>query len=950
MIFKKWFSKNKQNVKNIISFDFDENSLYVTIDMDNIEKDIKDFLDITFIEFEDIIEKIGNNRYKLKHENIYLLQNEYLELFKIPIIFDGNMNIHLKGLINQGNANFLISFFKNEYELFPYKIVGSILKISNEECYLLPQNMYEIFKKYQQLNKNSEYDMYSFVGEIQDFKGDKISFRGLPDNDIIKSVSNITINIKETDNNDLLVMPTFDDLPIDKSIQYEQVLSNANGSLLIPNVEKNSNSITRYLLDNKDIKVANVINKTKIIKREEILKFMSNPTSFFNSEDDIVKSELEKIFDYGYRIIGIGKPYIGYFGSIKIDTPLSEVLKKDPNFSSLIDKEYIKEFIETNNDNLCTIIEQIEEAKNSMQDKLCINDTTIHDFEYDSYIEMSKKQILRNSNNNLESNSKEVLQIASNDESELIIKSSFRKPLHKISVNDSSHKNFYNDFEFTPKKHQIEALNWFIDLYKNDFKGCLLADDMGLGKTFQVITFLNYLIKNKKNSKILIVAPTILIDNWNNEFVNSLKQVLMENYKIKIIRGNNKALDNLELIIKGTKTKENAFSNIDTLNFVKDYNIYITTYKTLQRYQFAWAYMAEDANIGIECIVYDEAQNIKNPNALQTQAAKAISSLTNFNILLSGTPIENELRDIWCLFDVFDPLFFGSWKKFRQDFINNNNNIEERLRLKISNYMLRRLKTQVLDSLPKKYEPKIDKKEITHYPARVVNFTDEQKNKYFEIVNSSDTSLSKLHKLRVFSLHPLLLEAKTSTIEYFLKNDILNEFSKTKELVKILNDIKIKEEKVIIFVISKSMQLLLQISLTKYFGITIHVVNGDNNRANALKERLDNFRNTIGFNVIILSTLAAGVGLTLNEANHVIHYERHWNPAKEDQASDRVYRIGQNKDVYVHHIITKLNEEKSSFDQGLNQLIMQKKLLSDGALIPTHGITNDEIEDILFRG
>lgn len=946
MIFKKWFSKNNQNVKNIISFNFDENSLYVTIDMDNIEKDIKNFLDIIFIEFEDIIEKIENNRYKLKHENIYLLQNEYLELFKIPIVFDGNMNIHLKGLINQGNANFLIAFFKNGQELFPYQIIGSILKISTEECYLLPEKMYKIFMKYQKLNKNSEYDMYSFVEKIQTLQDDKISFRGLPDNDFIKSVSNIAINLKETDNNDLLVIPTFDDLPIDKSIQYEKVLNNANSSLLITNVEKNSNSIRRYLLDNKDIKVANVINNTKIIKREEIPKFMSNPTSFFNSEDDTVKLELEKIFDYGYRIIGIGKPYIGYFGSVKIDTPLSEVLKKDPNFSSLIDKEYIKEFIEINNNNLCRIVEQIEEAKNNIQYELCINDTTIHDFEYDSYIAMCKKQISRNSNNNLETNSKEVLQIASNDESELIIESSFIKPLNKISVNDSSHKNFYNDFEFIPKKHQVEALNWFIDLYKNGFKGCLLADDMGLGKTFQVITFLNYLIKNKKNSKILIVAPTILIDNWNNEFVNSLKQVIMENYKIKIIRGNNKALDNLELIIKGTKNKENAFSNIDTLNFVKDYNIYITTYKTLQRYQFAWAYMAEDVNIGIECIVYDEAQNIKNPNALQTQAAKAISSLANFNILLSGTPIENELRDIWCLFDVFDPLFFGSWKKFRQEF-NNNNNIEARLRLKISNYMLRRLKTQVLDSLPKKYEPKIDDKGTTHYPPRVVSFTDEQKNKYFEIVNSSDASLSKLRKLRVFSLHPLLLDAKTSTIEYFLKNDVLNEFSKTKELVKILDYIKTKEEKVIIFVISKSMQLLLQTSLTKYYGITIHVVNGDNNRANVLKERLDNFRNTIGFNVIILSTLAAGVGLTLNEANHVIHYERHWNPAKEDQASDRVYRIGQNKDVYIHHIITKLNEEKSSFDQGLNQLIMQKKSLSNGALIPTCRITDDEIVDIL---
>lgn len=112
---------------------------------------------------------------------------------------------------------------------------------------------------------------------------------------------------------------------------------------------------------------------------------------------------------------------------------------------------------------------------------------------------------------------------------------------------------------------------------------------------------------------------------------------------------------------------------------------------------------------------------------------------------------------------------------------------------------------------------------------------------------------------------------------------------------------------------------------------------------------LDDFRRKEGFNIIILSTLAAGVGLTLNEANHVIHYERHWNPSKEDQASDRVYRIGQTKNVYIYHLISKFDNDKSSFDEGLNKLIMNKKSLSEDTLIPTNGVTEKELTEILFE-
>ncbi|MBP6714418.1 MAG: DEAD/DEAH box helicase family protein [Aliarcobacter sp.] len=947
----KLLSKFKKEIKDSIQFNYDDNYIYIQIDFENLNIDIKNFIEMSLFDLEDIIQR-ENNVFKIEHKNIYNLENEYLELFKLPKLFNGHMEVKLIGLINQGNARFQIKLF-NEKKIFPYQIFGSILKVSDFEQYLLPQNMYDIFNKYVHLDKNSEYSMYSFIETLQEDISNKVKFDSLGNKDFIKSVKKISIDIKEDENNDLLLTPKLDDLSTEYSNLYEKNIENSTKSLLITNVDKETNSVYRYLLNEQDIEVVKTINKTKKISKNDVPKFISNPTSFFEYSNEEIEERIKEVFDFGYRIVGIGEPYIGYFGSIKIDTPLSEVLKKDPDFINIVDKEYIQEFIEENENDLIAVVEQIKNAKLNLQNKIKINNTEINEYEYDTFINICENHLnnnTKNKENNLkEPNSKEVLQIATNDESDIDVDDSNKKRLDDVLISNNNAKNLYYDFEFKPKEHQIIALNWLIDLYKNNFKGCLLADDMGLGKTFQVITFINYIIKNKKDSKILIVAPTILIDNWNNEFENALKQEAKQNYNIKIIRGSNKVLDNLELITKGKKSKNEVLKDIETLNFISDNNIYITTYKTLQKYQFAWAFMAEDSKIGIECMVYDEAQNIKNPNALQTQAAKAISSLCNFNILLSGTPIENELRDIWCLFDVFDPSFFGSWKNFRKEFVNNTENIESRLRQKISNYMLRRLKSDVLDTLPKKFEPKIDEQNSLHYPPKYLLFNEEQKKTYFNIVNSNEPSLSKLRKLRLLSLHPDLINPETSNIEYFLKNDILNKYSKTQELIKILDEIKQKNEKSIIFAISKNMQILLKSTLSKKYGLNVHVINGDNNKSTSLKNMLDDFRRKEGFNIIILSTLAAGVGLTLNEANHVIHYERHWNPSKEDQASDRVYRIGQTKNVYIYHLISKFDNDKSSFDEGLNKLIMNKKSLSEDTLIPTNGVTEKELTEILFE-
>ena len=693
----------------------------------------------------------------------------------------------------------------------------------------------------------------------------------------------------------------------------------------------------------------------RYLSKEKAGLFFANPMSHFEDLDidENTKEELENVvLAKGYRIIGIGKPYNGYFGSVKIDTPLSKVLKADPSFVFAIDKDEANEFIEENKNILLEVRYKLETAIKDEVDSIVIADRNFLNYELDTYLTMVNQHIKKQASEagySTTKDDKDVLVIDPNDSDNIEFKKQNNKELENISICDTNEYSNYLNFDFKPYKHQVIALNWLIDLYSNNYSGCLLADDMGLGKTFEVISFIDYLLRKNSKAKILIVAPTVLINNWENEFKNSLKTI--DRYGIKIIRGKNTALDKLGSITTGARVKSEVLNDLDVVNFLQDYNIYITTYKTLQKYQFAWV---TDA-VNLDCIVYDEAQNIKNPNTLQTQAAKAVSSNEKiFNILMSGTPIENELRDLWCLFDLFDPSFFGSWKNFRKMYVSKTNeNLESLLRAKISNYMLRRMKNDILDGLPTKYEPKLDTKHLSHYPAHTTVLIKEEMLNYIEIVNSSKQALSKLRDLRLYSLHPILLQKdKLLNIDKLVNQDILNQFSKTKKLLSLLEEIKNKDEKVIIFIISKSMQLLLQYTLRTPLELNeISVINGENNKSNTMHIKLDNFKKKNGFNVIILSPLAAGVGLTINEANHVIHLERHWNPAKEDQASDRVYRIGQNKDVYIHHIISTLPKEidKKSFDEGLNQLIMNKKTLSNDTLIPTSAISEKDLVSSIFE-
>ncbi|MBE1426515.1 SNF2 family DNA or RNA helicase [Desulfomicrobium macestii] len=356
-------------------------------------------------------------------------------------------------------------------------------------------------------------------------------------------------------------------------------------------------------------------------------------------------------------------------------------------------------------------------------------------------------------------------------------------------------------------------------------------------------------------------------------------------------------------------------------------------------------------------VAFDEAQNIKNPNTLQTRAAKALKA--DFKLLATGTPVENSLTDFWCLMDTAQPGLLGTWATFRDSYITPINQASEdeqdqvrleigkKLRDDVGPFMLRRLKSEELDGLPVKRiftGVMIENKDGWQFdPLLSSTMQGKQLSSYDNILKdfyvlkesgqAGSKALTALAQLRAISLHPALMNGDGNPVQN------PHESAKITCVFNTIQAIKNRNEKVIIFAITKKLQSMLKIWIQKQFGIDAGIINGDtkavssSSGAETRKGLIEKFEAKEGFNVIIMSPVAAGVGLTVVGANNVIHLERHWNPAKEAQATDRVYRIGATRDVNIY-IPALHHPEHISFDVLLNKLLMNKIAVSDAVVTP----------------
>ena len=452
-------------------------------------------------------------------------------------------------------------------------------------------------------------------------------------------------------------------------------------------------------------------------------------------------------------------------------------------------------------------------------------------------------------------------------------------------------------FKACLRDYQKKGLNWLHYLHQLNFGACL-ADDMGLGKTVQLLAFLNAIHQKKQEKASLLILPASLITNWINEIQQFYPKL---NY---FVAHPGFHPQNIQL--------EHTAEQLD------QYDLVITTYALSYRYQWIQSYY-------FRYIILDEAQAIKNPNTKQSKGIKQLKS-TN-RIIMTGTPIENRLSDLWSLFDFLNPGLLGNKKEFT-DFtkgLKNNNKGYSRLRRIIQPYILRRLKTDksIISDLPDKVEMKsfadLSKKQIVLYEKVIAEMK--------QVIEKSDgiqrkgLILSALIKFKQICNHP----------DQYLGVDTYDEKHSGKflRLRDICETISEKRERVLVFTQFKEITSHLANFLKNIFnkdGVIIHGSVSVKKR----KEQIDRFQSDNYVPFMVLSLKAGGVGLNLTKANHVIHFDRWWNPAIENQATDRAFRIGQNKIVIVHKFIT-----RGSIEEKIDQMIEEKKQLSNDIIAST---------------
>ena len=482
--------------------------------------------------------------------------------------------------------------------------------------------------------------------------------------------------------------------------------------------------------------------------------------------------------------------------------------------------------------------------------------------------------------------------------------------------------------------HQLEGLAWLQHLHQSaesfDVRGALLADDMGLGKTFQILAFMAGLVEqNPEISPMLVVAPVSLLENWKAEADKFIRPGLLH-----LLTAYGESLAALRVprdSIDARLKTEDGLVRFLKPGWVGQAKLVLTTYETLRDLEFSFS--KERWSV----MVCDEAQRIKNPAALVTQVAK--KQKPDFRIACTGTPVENTLNDLWCLFDFIQPGLLGAFNDFGDRYrkpIEARNDEErtriEELRTLIAPQILRRTKAEVAKDLPQK----IEVKECKRLPLSIV-----QRNLYAKAISDFKqrgnpgaatpfkNHLGLLHYLRLICTDPRRHGMTVFTPEPI--GDYRAKSPKLDWLLKQLGKIKAAEEKAIVFCEFRNIQRLLQYYIEEALSVRADIINGDTSAsstsADSRQKRIAAFQQKPGFGVIILSPVAVGFGVNIQAANHVIHYTRTWNPAKEDQATDRAYRIGQTKDVYVYFPVVTAGDFLT-FDVKLDQLLEKKKVLA----------------------
>jgi SNF2 family DNA or RNA helicase len=469
-------------------------------------------------------------------------------------------------------------------------------------------------------------------------------------------------------------------------------------------------------------------------------------------------------------------------------------------------------------------------------------------------------------------------------------------------------------FQGTLRPYQVRGYSWLAFLRRWGLGACL-ADDMGLGKTIQTLALIQREREVGEKRPVLLICPTSVVGNWKKE-----AERFTPDLRVLIHHG-------------GQRTRGDAFSKK-----VQPYGLVLSSYALLHRDRELLSKM-EWAGV-----VLDEAQNIKNPETKQAQAARALKA--GYRLALTGTPVENHVGDLWSILEFLNPGFLGSQAEFRRRYfvpIQAHRDVEVAGQLKrlSGRFILRRLKTDknVIADLPDKLEMKV-----------FCNLTKEQASLYAAVVEEANKSiedadgiqrkgliLGTLSKLKQVCNHPAQFLGDNSSIP--------GRSGKLSRLSEMLDEVLQAGDRALVFTQFKEMGDIIRRHLQEEFGREVLFLHGGvpQKQRDRLVERFQN--DPDGPRVFLLSLKAGGTGLNLTAASHVFHFDRWWNPAVENQATDRAFRIGQTKKVQVHKFLC-----VGTLEEKIDEMIERKQEVAQRVVGAGEGwlteLSNEQLKDL----
>ncbi|MDE0636389.1 MAG: SNF2-related protein [Candidatus Poribacteria bacterium] len=888
----------------------------------------------------------------IPNEQICQLESVEQGLLGLPEPYPFDIEIRSHGTFNQAEFRYNYQFLKPDRKSLHPNRIGCVLRLTKEWAYLLTSEQFGLLEALDAFNarEDSEKDFQNNLLEFAKIKGLAKGTGAALDlylnQEEVVAPQTVRLRLRES-GDDVEIIPDVAGVDNEK---FEELFDKFLNPETTYNLPRPDGGRTRVLFQEKQREALESIKENRRVSREQLAEMAKHPQAYFDPEIvELDPTDDTLSFSERVREIGIYQPRIYPFISPYKSEWIPGILVDD-------DKSDKRTRIPiTTEKGLVELERTIEREKQAGKNHITWKGTKLPISEVEQHLPFIKKRLKRRKKPYPEPDEKlgaTVLIIDENiEESDFVAPegSSATEPFRHLL---ESTPNLKHEVKLLP--HQEEGLAWAQQLWEKHYPGGLLADDMGLGKTLQVLCFLEWHHRKFRQQEShrkphLIVAPIALLENWAAEYPKFFKNGALnfitlygkelQNYKLDQSEANNIQIPEIEGAerLKELRKKRGA---LDVKRLQKT-DVVLTTYETVRDFQL---------DLGLihwATVIIDEAQKIKTPGTLVTNALKALN--TDFRIAMTGTPVENSLMDLWCITDFVAPGYLDSAKNFNNEFCRPLENPEtdiralgEQIRKRIGVHFKRRLKTEILDSLPEKHihvekcQQEMPPTQVERYHAALQSTKDsgatgpQQRNRILQV----------LHQLRDISDHPLLSDSKGEESSI---SELIEQSAKLIVTVKLLKDIHVAGEKVILFAERRNTQHLLARVINEQFELgNISIVNGDTpgskQREGSMKisrqQAVDRFQDAPGFNAIIMSPLSAGVGLNITEANHVIHYSRWWNPAKEDQASDRVYRIGQKRPVHIYLPMATHSEFKT-FDVILHELLERKRQLSQDTLFPT---------------